>query len=278
METSMSCTPYRRYLDAFLDGEVDPSALIEFERHVASCASCQEEVHVARMLKRETKLALSGVRAPDGLRSRIEGAFADAPALDDSRSDRRPLIRVVTLPARYALPVAAAAVISMIVGGMYVRRSNSEAAEASVMPIFQDVVRLHSTQLPSDVPNPGQEQVVSYFRDKVEFPVRPADFGREHAQLLGARLSNVGARRAAALYYDVSGRRMTMVVFSQPQTGFTEETFGAAPVRSHGRQFFRQRVGGYSVHFMQHGGVTYALTGDMDENRLQHLAEAAHVY
>ncbi|MBK8173413.1 MAG: zf-HC2 domain-containing protein [Sandaracinaceae bacterium] len=278
----MNCTPFRSYLDAFLDGEVDPTTQIEFERHVASCAHCQEELHVARTLKRETKLALSNERAPDGLRQRIEASLAAAPIpIGEGRylGERRPLIRVTTLPARYALPVAAAAIFTMVMGGFYVRKSNSAAAEASVMPIFQDVVRLHSSQLPSDVQNPRQDQVVSYFRGKVEFPVRPADFGPEHAQLLGARLSNVGARRAAALYYEVGGRRMTVVVFAPPTTvTFDESTLGHPIFRSHGRSFFRQRVDGYSVHMMQHEGVTYALTGDMDESRLQHLAEAAHVY
>lgn len=274
----MNCTPFQRYLDAFLDGEVDPTTQIEFERHIAACAPCQEQLHIARTMKRETRLALSNERAPEGLRARIEASLAAAPIPLDVHSDRRPLIRITTLPARYALPVAAAAVVTMIFGGFYVRKSNSETAEANVLPIFQDVVRLHSTQLPSDVQNPRQDQVVSYFRDKVEFPVRPADFGTEHAQLMGARLSNVGARRAAALYYEVGGHRMTVVVFSQPSMGFDEATLGHPMIRSHGRAFFHQRVGGYSVHMMQHEGVTYALTGDMDENRLQHLTEAAHVY
>jgi len=300
----MDCRLFQRHVDAFLDAEVDPTTQIEFERHLAACAGCQELLAFERATKRSTKLALSGLTASDALRERLAARLASEPrhspsdahaapsfssglAQDDGR---RPFFRIYTLPKRYAIPVAIAAAAAVIIGavgrgaGNATSESDVMAAEAGSLPLFEEVARLHSTPLPADVSDPRDEQVVSYFRGKVEFPVRPAAFPNGNAKLVGARVSNVRERRAAALYYEVRGRRMTVVVYSDPRMRSQAQTQvllagrGVMVERVNGRPVAHRRVGGYTVSAMQYDGLTYALTGDMDERTLVRMAATAQIH
>jgi hypothetical protein len=94
-------------------------------------------------------------------------------------------------------------------------------------------------------------------------------------------VSNVRERRAAALYYDVKGRRMTVVVYAEPRPGAAWQVVPAGPgllvERVNGRPVAHRRVGGYTVSATYHDGLTYALTGDMDERTLVRLAATAQI-
>jgi anti-sigma factor RsiW len=285
----MNCRLVQRYRDAYIDGEVDPTAAIEFEQHLAGCAACQEAVAFARGLKAQVRDVVAETRAPAALRARIVAALDD---VDRERAEQaHPFVRIVTLRARYAVPLAAAAAVLMAVSFAYTASDDARqakahneppvrslsattASSAATIPIFEDVVRVHASDLPADVPGEQPQEVTRWFRNKVSFPVRPAEFERNDARLLGARLSNVRERRAAALYYDVGGSRVTVVVFDQPSQQLEQ---GLQRTRLLGREVRYQQVGGYVVPVREQSGITYAFTGDLDRRSLLRLAATAHV-
>ena len=285
----MKCRLVERYRDAYVDGEVDPTTAIELEHHLAACTKCQEGVAFTRGFKAQVRDALEGAHAPATLRDRIIAALDE---VDRERAEQgHPFVRVVTLRARYAVPLAAAAAVLMAVGwslvadeeagGQHahgeppVRSLSATTASASTsIPIFEDVVRVHTNDLPADVRGEQPQEVTNWFRNKVSFPVRPAEFERNDARLLGARLSNVRERGAAALFYDVGGSRVTVVVFDRPS-----QPLGDGLRRTHllGREVRYQQVGGYVVPVREQSGITYAFTGDLDRGSLLRLAATAHV-
>jgi len=142
------------------------------------------------------------------------------------------------------------------------------------MGTLQDVVNLHSQGLPSDVTAEEPQQVVHYFRGKTPFPVRPARFEGQglQAQLVGARYIRVGARPAAALFYNLGGRRVTLVVFRDPNLVHSAE-------RTHvgGRELYYHDLGGRVVTIRRHDDLNYAFFGDLDRPMLFELAARAHV-
>lgn len=268
----MNCRLVRRHLDAFVDGELDPSSQLDFERHVAVCAGCQEHAAVLVAMKQATRDAYVDAAMPDHLMARVSDALAHA---DQARSNASPLVRVVPLKMRHAVPMAAAAAALLVFG--WVGNPTPTATEEGQPTVaasiggglFEDVVSLHSKQLPADVSaERGDDAVVSYFRDKLAFPVAPPAFQGLTARLIGARLSNVRERQAAAFYYDVGGRRVTLVVFRQPPN------FPNAIQRAQmfGKTVHYTQIGGYTVPVSQRGDLTYALTGDLDRNTLLRLA------
>lgn len=268
----MNCRLVRRHLDAFVDSELDPSSQLEFERHVSVCAGCQEHAAVLVSLKQATRDAYEDADMPEHLVARVADALAQA---DQGRSAASPLVRVVPLKMRHAVPMAAAAAALLVFGwvgnpGPTGTEDGQPTVAASLGGgLFEDVVNLHSKQLPADVSGErGNEAVVSYFRDKLAFPVAPPAFQGLTARLIGARLSNVRERQAAAFYYDVGGHRVTLVVFRKPPN------FPNGIQRAHmfGKTVHYTEIGGYTVPVRQRNGLTYALTGDLDRNTLLRLA------
>jgi anti-sigma factor (TIGR02949 family) len=287
----MSCRMVRRHVGAMVDGELDPATQIEFERHVAACAPCQEGLAFETAMRAQVREALRGPRAPESLRGRVlaaldaepepgaAGATEGQPGEGADQGARGPL-RVFTLRWRYAAPLAAAAAAAAVLLGPRGATGPERASEpppaamAGASSLLEDVVRLHSHRLPADVRGPEPTKVVRYFNDKVGFPVRTAEFGRNDVSLTGARLAHVRDRRAAALYYDVRGRRMTVVVFEPPTAAPAP---GQLRSRLGGRSLYYQQFQDHVVPVRRHQGLTYALTGDLPRRQLLSLASSFQV-
>ncbi|MEM9069679.1 MAG: anti-sigma factor [Myxococcota bacterium] len=257
----ITCELFQRHVGAFVDGELDPATQIDFEQHLANCEHCAEHVRFEGTYRKHVQAAMPPVAAPASLRERVLVNLDQAsPAADN-------VVQVVPLRLRYALPLAGAAAVALAVGAAV----NTDVEQAGVAAL-EDVVRLQSAQLPADVtveaPAAPVQRVSSYFRDKVEFPVRPAEFASRDIRLVGARLSNVRERRAAALYYEVQGGHRLTVVVTDASVDEPEPTNQGVVVRD---------VRGYPVGVRTHAGLTYAFTGDVDRDTLARLATSARV-
>ncbi len=260
----MSCRLVQRHVGAYVDGELDPASMLDFERHMEACAPCQERVAFERAYREMVESSVGGSSAPEHLKDKVRMA------LDRMDAARGPA-RLVRVPWRKVVPLGVAAGVLLAVGGV-VGGVPDGLAEASATPIFEDVVRVHSAELPADVQAEAPQQVTQYFRGKVEFPVRPAVFSRGDVRLLGGRVSNVRERRAAAVYYDVHGSRVTLVVFHAPE--LADQVFR---MRVGGQQLLYRDVNGYPVPVRRYQGLNYAFTGDLGRDQMMRLAASARV-
>ena len=286
----MTCGLIQRHAGAFLDGELDPATHLELERHVERCVECQERLDFERGFRDQVREALSGVAAPTGLRARILASLDEADA-HRSPSDEAhpvwerslashpstPLIRAVPVKPRHAIPMAAAAAVLLGLGGALAfaplgADTGASAASMATLPIFEDVARVHSHELPADVRDADSAALARYFQGKVAFPVRPAEFGRADVRLVGARLSSVMDEGAAVLYYTVGGRRLTVVVFES-----TELPPDVQRVRVDGDDVYYRVVHGHTIPIRRHAGLSYAFAGDLDQEQLFRLAAASRI-
>jgi len=222
----ISCEVLRRHVDAFVDGEVDPDTHIEFEQHLASCGPCRVHLAFSRSMKQQVREACGGAEAPLGLAEKLrrsldaeDGRLAGAdpaepigvrPAEAEARVGP-PLglggIRLLPAKAKYAVPAAAAAVALAFIaaqeGGNPIGLEGESSphliatAASHTGSVFEDIVRRHSSEHPAEVVGPPTT-VASWFRGKLHFPVRPVRFSSPDVQLVGARISNVQDREAAA--------------------------------------------------------------------------------
>ena len=71
---TVSCEQATRWTDAWIDGELDPSAVLLVEDYLVSCACCRAEADMIRKLKRGLG-ALREDCAPTALRFCIMVAF-----------------------------------------------------------------------------------------------------------------------------------------------------------------------------------------------------------
>src|SRR2546423_1331193 len=82
---STACRDHARFLDAYLDGELEPAQLLEIESHVTACASCRERVELDRATRASLKKATKA-RGPEGLRERAMAAMMAEKARGDART------------------------------------------------------------------------------------------------------------------------------------------------------------------------------------------------
>src|SRR5690606_20320997 len=118
------------------------------------CADCQELLELDRLIRGELRTRANATVTPSSLEERVRLALQQAP--EQSRS---PFITVSPVPFRQAVPmVAAAAALFFVVGSAGV----TDDANLRSASMLDDVVQLHSSQLPSDVAEPEPTQVARY--------------------------------------------------------------------------------------------------------------------
>jgi anti-sigma factor (TIGR02949 family) len=267
----MDCRLVRTHLDGHVDGELDPSALLELDAHLEACSECRDELSVHRALKRGVREADGGLRAPASLRRRIQRALD---AEDASRPD-------VGRRDRIAFLAVAAGVLLALGGGL---RSDTRGprVEAGIadggFDLLGDIVERHTNPLPADPGTEQPERARSFFRGKVGIDVDSVEFAAPEVKFLGGRVSHIGHARAAKLDYSVGGRRVTLVAFRpSPDDRARLISTGGPRVRVGDREVTYHTVHGYTVPVFEHAGVTYAFTGDLERERLLKLVASARL-
>ena len=278
----MDCKLLRGHLDAYIDDELEPTPVIEFERHLDVCSGCRNELALGRLLQRGLR-EVAQPTAPTALKRRISAAL-DEVAAQQSQS------RLGPLRTPWAVALSVAASVILFIGAFMRGDSRAPAAQASLVSeggpigVLGDIVQRHMDQLPADISAEPPDQVTSWFRGKVAFRMRPVEFNEPQVHFLGARVSHVADQNAAKLYYSVGPSRLTTLVF-QPPPAFQRalhddqalQRWGAHRARLGSRVVTYHSVHGYTVPMFEHDGIVYAFAGDLDQQRLLHLVASARL-
>jgi anti-sigma factor RsiW len=276
----MDCRVVRAHLDAYVDAELEPTPVIEFERHLDGCPDCRNELSLARLVQRSVR-ELPVPAAPASLKVQVIRALDE---VSEQRSGGLLSARAWTpvLAAAGAVALALGAVVQSDGNPRGVRTAGTEVVPAS--GLLGDVVARHVDQLPAEIAAEQPEQVTNWFRGKVAFRVRSVEFAEPRVRFLGARMSHIGDRQAAKLYYSVGDSRLTSVVFQPPpslQRVLHDDQlvarWGAQRARFGSRVLTYQNVHGYTVPMLEHDGIVYAFTGDLDQRRLLQLVASARL-
>lgn len=250
---TIGCEEAQRWVDAWVDQELDPSASLLLEAHLSGCARCRAEADMLRQVKR----SLAGLReecAPIALRHRVLAAL-------DHEDDTVEIAHAATQRRRHAVGFAltGAALAGVVLASGVRARSTDTTTQAGVLPVIEDVARRHAHILPAEVSASDPAEVTRWFQGKLDIPVRPVTFQGAPARLVGARISNVRDRLAAALYYDVAGRRMTVFMFD----GALLPHEIALQNSLDGRPYYVTSSHGYTVTLTEVQGVGCAIASDL---------------
>jgi anti-sigma factor (TIGR02949 family) len=274
----MDCKLVRTHLDAYVDAELEPTPVIEFERHLDGCPLCRNELTMGRMVQQGLR-DLPRPEAPAALRKRVLRSLDSAEAADEASTNRRGAWTAVLSVAAMAALAAGITVQSDSPAG-----TSGPLLAADAMGLFGDIVARHTDQLPADIPAEPPEQVTNWFRGKVGFRVRSVEFAEPQVHFVGARVSHIRDRQAASFYYTLGGNRLTTVVFEASPTlkrALNDENLlmqsGAHRERIGSRLVTYQNVQGYTVPMVEHDGIVYAFTGDLDQRRLLRLVGSARL-
>ncbi len=152
--------------------------------------------------------------------------------------------------------------------------TNHAAISTNYLPVLSDIVNSHEDQLPTEIETDVPSQVASWFRGKLGFRVESPEFMEPQVHLVGARISYIDNSRAAKLVYNVGDSRITLIAF-RPKKDLSK--MGGRRERIGQRELFYQTIRGYTVPIIQHNGIAYAFTGDLDRQRMLRLVASAQM-
>ena len=283
------CREITRHLGAYIDGELDAGKLLEIEGHVAACEGCRERVELDRAMRGTLKkvvkqAAAEPLGAAAGMRARMSAAMTAERARGDAReasASRGDGIRSGTGDGardgarsvfgwKTMLPLSSAAALAVLWGSTHTPTRSNVVQAGMIEDPLAELVWNHRQPLPPESTDP---QAVRAFEKYVGVPVRPAQFERGGAHLVGARLLPVQHERAAMLEYRIgqgaTAQRVSVFIYDPRKIqvngpDLTPRAVGTSEVRV-------GRNGGYSVAVTQRDGVGYTLASDLDQDRSARL-------
>jgi len=228
----MTCS--RETIESFLDDELDASARVQVESHLAECGACSELL--GRLSEQQAQIRLLPYyRASDRLRGAVRARLR-------KERPRREWMRWGALAAAVLLVVAAT--------WMWRR-----GAERNL--IAQEIVSSHVRSLMGehlvDVPSSDRHTVKPWFNGKLDFSPEVKDLATEGFPLIGGRVDYVGGRRVAVLVYGKDKHTINLYLWPTAEDG--------------GGSTFSQN--GYSVlHWTRNGMSAWAIS-DLPPSELE---------
>jgi anti-sigma factor RsiW len=189
----MPCSEALR-VQAYFDGEVDASAVLDIENHLETCADCALLLKDLDETRRIVRTSATYHRADDELRQRIAGALGNESAVTASP----PVISRRWGFLTGALSGAGATALAGALGFMLIVPPASDLVVA-------DVMNAHLRSMMSDhlidVVSTDHHTVKPWFAGHSDISPPVADFATEGFRLVGGRVDYVDGHRAAVVVY-----------------------------------------------------------------------------
>lgn len=256
----MRCDEVRRFAPFYLDGEFDDSEAARFQEHMEGCESCRREVRALRSFGEAFRARMNPPSMPTEVRRRIELAVLTS---QGSGSRRWWLL---------AGSGGAAAILVAVVTWWAVGGSQGESAGRPFVELAQEAVLEHQAEIPMEVE--GDETAVrSFLANKApEQPPAPLAESKD-TQLIGVRLTRVGANPAVLYKYRHQNRPLSVVQVRQHALGrYTPDRLPeVGPIRV----VYDGTQGGYNVTLFEGRGYTHTVVSDMPNAEVRKLIPAS---
>ncbi len=237
----MDCQEVRKFIQIYLDDEFDESDRRDLEEHLAGCPECRARADYERRFRQAIKARIPRPSTTEEFRQRLVRTMADQP---EPRSLTRHLMWG-SIPA-----VAALALVIIF----------TWTVTSGFSTLVDEAVTRHSSEPPVEVNSEDSDEVENWFHSKVDFNVALPRFNRRQLSLVGGRLSNLAKRQAAMISYRQGGRRFTLFVISDTDSGV--DLGGQECRRDRQRELCLAEVRGYSVITWRSRGLLYSMVGD----------------
>jgi anti-sigma factor RsiW len=244
----MSCPHTEQDVMAYLDGELDLTSALAFERHLAECPDCTRKLAAQRALQEAIQGADLRFRPASDLARRLRGAAAP-----EEERDRRPVIQRFQALAALLL----VAVASWSLGRVWPPRPAANFTDEIVTSHVRSLLAGH----PADVASTNQHTVKPWFTGKLDYSPVVVDLAPQGFPLVGGRLDYLGHHPVAALIYRAD--RHVINVFTWPTAYDLDGSDSSRAAAS--------RQGFHVLHWSQ-GGMTYWAVSDVSEDRLRRLS------
>jgi anti-sigma factor (TIGR02949 family) len=241
----MRCTQRDSDLQAFLDGELNPSQALDFQRHVAGCRSCQSRLQFFQDMRSHLRSQQAAHKAPPYLQEQLGKRLR--------RLERR---------RRFLWKAAAATLASALMIGM---SGIYWLYTDDAMPrLLGEIVNAHAAIVHGEMVlafvSTDPETVRRWLDQRLHFrPVIP-HAGWGGFQLLGARTLLLSGQEGALLLFGSGDRQVSLV--SLPDR--THPTNFSKKVEMDGISFWLFMQGVYTLILWSENGLLHTMVSDED--------------
>jgi len=243
----MACETWHGKLDAYLDGELEPTETSALNAHLRACASCAADALERVQLKRSVASA--------GRRYEPSSAFRGKIALRGAKPRREIGWQWSVL----AVPAALVLIVS-IAGSLHLARENARRQRA-----YSELADLHVAALasatPVDVLSSDRHTVKPWFQGKIPFAFDLPDLQGSEFTLLGGRVAYFAQTPGAHLIYQMRKHEISVFIF--PDYG--AETTGLPSGAAHALSF--------NLESWTQDGLRYVVVGDVNPVDIEALGK-----
>jgi anti-sigma factor (TIGR02949 family) len=182
----MNCEEADRFLDAYLDGELEPAKRAELEQHLAGCTECQQKLDRLRQLREFFTANAPHYPAPPELKGKVLARI--------EIRRRSTFIALVRQPWLYA---ATLLVVSLVLAWLKFLPNEPELLANQAVANYERAALLERV---CDVVSPDPAVVKPWFTSKLDFSP-PVVLPGLNFQMRGGRLDVINNRKVAAITY-----------------------------------------------------------------------------
>lgn len=254
----MSTDTFARYLQAYCDGELEVSKMLEVEAHLEACPSCRQTAEAERAFREHLRAKITPEPVPPHVEERLISAINDL--------DRQGRSSAPPLEGRRARSLAvAASVLLLALGGVLGYLIGGRTSPFMPSPVLAQLVGEHmrSTQLesPVELRSGNTQQVAFWLQGRIEHPILVPDYNPMGIQLLGGRVFQLADRRVASVVYKKEGKMLSL--FALSGTGYKGLLISLEEARRQGQVFLAFESEGQQMLLWGQGEMVYALVSDV---------------
>ena len=187
-----------RFLDAYLDGELEPAKRAELEEHLASCSECREKLRQLSQFRTFFTANAPRYPAPPELRNKVLAGLAV-----------RKKSNIIALGRQPWLYAAAVAIIGLVVAWLAFSSNWEKQIAEQALANFKRAALLERV---CDVVSPDPAIVKPWFNGKLDFSP-PVVLPGLNFQMRGGRLDVLENRKVAAFTYKRDKDLVTVFVW-----------------------------------------------------------------
>ncbi len=181
-------------LQRYADGEIEPAAAADIERHLAECARCAASALQIMRMKRAIHNVVSEDAPSPALRERVRRQIGGS-------------ARGRSVAAWW---VAAAAIVALVFATIFLARTPRQSALAELVDMH---VTLLASANPVDVVSTDRHTVKPWFEGKLPFTVPVPDLAGTPFRLIGGRIVYWRGNPGAYLLIGKAAHRISVFVF-----------------------------------------------------------------
>jgi anti-sigma factor RsiW len=240
----MDCAQFKQLSEAYIDGELELSRVLELEAHLESCSACKSLAEATIEFRNSVRMNSPRHVAPPELRGKIRAAL---------RRECRPdfgWIRPLARPALYA-----AAAILVFALGVWARTIISHWRDQGLVA---EAVSDHTRSLLADhmldIASSEQATIERWLIEKLGYSPRIVDLTDKGYKLAGARLETLDNHRVAAIVYKLHDSFINVFVW---------------PATNGAIDFENQTFQGHNLCGWNASGLNHLIVSELDQEDME---------